>query len=286
MPANAIELVAVDLDGTLLRSDATVDPEGAAALRQAHARGIRVVVITARAIASARPYCLTLGLEEPVVCLNGAVTYGTPQGPILDERPLPLAVARAIATEADARGWSLSTMIGEVTYRLRTVAPETVAPHHRLVDTNLAGIVAPPWRMYAYESTDSAALRIYCETTLAGRCRVETMTSPYGPDRATVVLAQDASKGAALQRLCARLAVAPERCLALGDDVTDMTMFAAVGLSVAMGNASAVVRAAADIVAPSHDEAGVAWALRRFVLGDSKDLGGPAPSAGPRWRRD
>jgi len=43
-------------------------------------------------------------------------------------------------------------------------------------------------------------------------------------------------------------------------------MFEVAGVSVAMGNAPADVQARADAVAPSNAEAGVAWAIRRFVL--------------------
>ncbi len=52
--------------------------------------------------------------------------------------------------------------------------------------------------------------------------------------------------------------------MAVGDAAPDIAMFA-LGLGVAMGNAPDDVKAEADAVAPSNAEAGVAWAIRRFV---------------------
>jgi len=43
-------------------------------------------------------------------------------------------------------------------------------------------------------------------------------------------------------------------------------MFEIAGMAVAMGNAPEEVKAAANLVAPSNDEGGVAWVLRELVL--------------------
>jgi hydroxymethylpyrimidine pyrophosphatase-like HAD family hydrolase len=55
-----------------------------------------------------------------------------------------------------------------------------------------------------------------------------------------------------------------ENCMAFGDGSNDLTMIQAAGLGVAMANACDEVRAAADYVTTSNDEAGVAAALQRF----------------------
>lgn len=75
-----------------------------------------------------------------------------------------------------------------------------------------------------------------------------------------------ASKGAGVAWLLNRLGVDPARCMALGDGENDVEMLKLVGLGVAVGNAGAAARSAADVVVPSNDEDGVAEAIRRFVL--------------------
>ena len=55
-----------------------------------------------------------------------------------------------------------------------------------------------------------------------------------------------------------------EECMAFGDGENDISMLRYVGLGVAMGNADAEVKAAADYVTTSTDDSGIARALRRF----------------------
>ena len=48
LPLESIGLIAIDLDGTLLRSDDTLGTETAAAIAEALAQGVKVVICTAR----------------------------------------------------------------------------------------------------------------------------------------------------------------------------------------------------------------------------------------------
>jgi hydroxymethylpyrimidine pyrophosphatase-like HAD family hydrolase len=75
------------------------------------------------------------------------------------------------------------------------------------------------------------------------------------------------SKGAALATLAARLGIAREQVIAIGDHENDLPMIEWAGLGLAMGNAIPAARAAADAVIPPVDEAGVAWAINRYILG-------------------
>ena len=52
----------------------------------------------------------------------------------------------------------------------------------------------------------------------------------------------------------------------LGDQNNDLPMFARAGYSVAMGQASHAVRAAADAVSATNDDDGVADAIDRFLM--------------------
>jgi hydroxymethylpyrimidine pyrophosphatase-like HAD family hydrolase len=54
---------------------------------------------------------------------------------------------------------------------------------------------------------------------------------------------------------------------AIGDQMIDIPMLRLAGFSAAMGNARAEVRAAADLVAPSNDEDGVAWFIEQILQG-------------------
>ena len=77
-----------------------------------------------------------------------------------------------------------------------------------------------------------------------------------------------ADKGRALRLVCEQLGVPLEEAMAVGDAAPDVAMFDVAKVGVAMGNAPEDVQAQADAVAPSNLEGGVAWAIRRFVLGE------------------
>jgi hypothetical protein len=88
----------------------------------------------------------------------------------------------------------------------------------------------------------------------------------YNADELTV-FSPSASKGQALLRLAERLGIPREQIFAIGDGLNDISLLRAAGMSVAMGNASAEVRAAARHVTSAHDADGAAEAIERHVLG-------------------
>jgi len=74
-------------------------------------------------------------------------------------------------------------------------------------------------------------------------------------------------KGEGVRHLLALLGVDPARVLAIGDNENDVPVLRLVGMPVAMGNATASVKALAQWIAPSIDDEGAALAMRRFILG-------------------
>src|SRR5690606_22938928 len=85
------------------------------------------------------------------------------------------------------------------------------------------------------------------------------------------VTAPGISKGQALASLAARLGIAADEVIAIGDEENDISMLTWAGLGLAMGNANEAVKEVADAVIPSIDEAGVAWAIERYVLEDQQN---------------
>jgi len=80
------------------------------------------------------------------------------------------------------------------------------------------------------------------------------------------IFAPGVNKGSGAARLAEHLGVSLDSVLALGDAENDVEMLTFVGAGVAMGNANAKAKGAADVVVGTSDDDGVAEALRRFVL--------------------
>ena len=69
------------------------------------------------------------------------------------------------------------------------------------------------------------------------------------------------TKAAALERWCTELAIVASEVWAFGDMPNDLPMLAWAGTAYAMADAHPTVTAAADHVAPGHDDDGVARVL-------------------------
>ena len=80
------------------------------------------------------------------------------------------------------------------------------------------------------------------------------------------VNAQGADKGSALRALAERLGIPREKVMALGDNGNDVTMLQYAGVSVAMGDGSPEAKAAARFLTASHDQNGLAQAVRQYAL--------------------
>ncbi len=262
------QLVAVDLDGTLLTGERTLAPGGVRSLRQAIRQGVYVVLSTTRNPGSTQPFCREIGTNAPMICTNGAQVWGSPEGPAWVCHTIPQEVALAIAQLADAHGWELSTTVGAVTYwRQRPGQPlGPYRPRITVVERNIDAIVGDPVRILVWLPEAVEAVRTLCEARFADRCYTTTYHHPDGTVESLSISAPQADKGTALRLVLERLGIEPEHAAAIGDNANDVPMFRVAGTSIAMGNALPAIKAQADAVAPGHNDEGVAWAVQRFVL--------------------
>ena len=86
-------LVAVDLDGSV-QPNGTLHQADAAALRAAHAAGVKVVLVSALPPQLMHRYWAQLGLGAPITALNGALVYDFPSHKPVAGQPLELEDAR------------------------------------------------------------------------------------------------------------------------------------------------------------------------------------------------
>ena len=96
-------IVAVDLDGTLLRSDLSISDRTVEALHRIRAKGSVPVISTGRSYEAVAAIQKRLNLDTPVICYNGAMTCNGRDGRVLHELRLPHDIARAVLAEARKR---------------------------------------------------------------------------------------------------------------------------------------------------------------------------------------
>lgn len=268
MKTTDIRLIALDLDGTLLGPDNSISPRARAALAAARERGVHVVLATGRMHRSARPIALDLGLAgAPLISYNGACIRPVPDGPALYERPLPVALARAIAAYAEEKGYYIQAYVDEElcvpelnaaarAYMARAGVPARVVGP-------IGGWLTRPSTKLLIVAEPEAIRSVQAELAarFAGQVDVYHSAESY-----VEVVAAGVSKAAALAAACARLGLGPGQVLAAGDSGNDVPMLAWAGTGVAMPTAAPAVRAAADYVPAAPYGDGVAEAIERFVL--------------------
>ncbi len=278
------QLLALDVDGTILDSDGQVSPRLRRAVRRAREEGTLVVLATGRRYAKARPVHRDLGLDTPLLVQNGALVVSADGSTILHHRHLARRVAVRLIRLGRQAGVVLflyhnafegdritfegdpSRLLDATFYRPDDGAFQPVDDLERDLDRD-------PLRLVAF-ADEAAAMRFVKllgaePATSRRRHRMILWPRAIGDTWVVELYHPKVSKGDGLAALARGLAIPRSRILAVGDHINDVEMVAYAGLGVAMGNASEEVKAVADHVAASNDEDGLAEVIETFVLGQS-----------------
>ena len=252
-----ISLLALDLDGTLFRSDLTISERTLSALDACKALGVRLAIVTARPYASVKMRVdARLHRGVPWVCGNGGSVYLDNR--LLHRNELPAETAKAVLStlESAPHPYIVSIEMAGRLYMNRQLemegTPHEVADLVSVVDGPVAKILVT---MNPYLG---APVRL---PDLPGGCAVRLSDG----GRAAHILSPTASKEAALSTLLDTLNLTFDNVMAFGDDTTDIGMIQRSGVGVAMGNGVPELRAIADRVAPTNDEDGVAIVLEELI---------------------
>lgn len=266
------DLLAVDLDGTLLDSQHGLPPENRAALHRAHEAGLRIVLCTGRAFTETRPVLAQIGLDlDATVTVFGALVTDVASGRTLDRTAIPLDVAHEATawfqaqgfpvlwlTDADEAGNDGFVLAGPRRHPAVDCWIERSPCEVQDVE-RLPPDCAAPVRLSIIEEgdvLDEVAERL--RAAFDGRLTHNVLRAP--PYRLSLIeaFAPMVNKWYGIEKLCRRWGLDSRRTVAVGDDVNDLDMIRRAGLGVAMGNAGPVVQAAAKRVIESNDACGVA----------------------------
>ena len=256
--------VALDVDGTIMHEDETIDGAVADAVGAAVERGHIVTLATGRSWATTAPVLEHLGLEpEYVVCANGAITMrrdtSAPGGYVREhvETFDPTAVLERIRTFLPLGKFMVELPDG---FRLYTTG---------MVEWNLDNAREVEFA----DLLDHRATRVVVTSLEHGLDEFFAIVDQMGLHHVSYAIGWTAwldiapdgvNKATALERVRGWLDLPADRVIAVGDGRNDLEMFSwagAAGRSVAMGQAPDEVRAAADEVTGSIDDAGLAAVL-------------------------
>lgn len=252
-------LVALDLDGTLLTNDHTISAETMTALDRVRQLGVKIVIATGKTRRSADVVWQQLGFQGAGVYSQGLIVYDETDK-VIYRRKLPTKVVAELEEWARETQFTLIAYSGnrllshqpsEYSERLQNYHEPTVEMVESLAkhEINKIIICAPVPHLEANLPTLSQRWPRHVSLIRAGIADFVEMVPITS------------SKGDGLRRLLARLGLTWLDVLAMGNAENDIEMLLWAGCGVAVDNAPDIVKAAANFVAPSNDDDGVAVAL-------------------------
>jgi Cof subfamily protein (haloacid dehalogenase superfamily) len=255
------ELLALDLDGTVLKSDRTISPILMAKIRSLSER-VPVMIVTGRHHTAARPYYQQLGLTTPIICCNGAYIYDYQNEQLLQHNALPKEVAKqfiSLTEEHDVTAvmYVTNAMLHSIHRPLLYVEalsewancfPEDDRPQIHKIDDFYQEIEdhSHIWK-FVLEGKDVERFadlpfvkqHFNGEYSWAGRIDFAGIGN---------------SKGAALSKYLERKGIPAERVVAVGDHHNDVSMLTWAGMGVAMLNADESIKQQANVVTAATND--------------------------------
>jgi len=271
-----------DLDGTLLRPDASLSPETRDVILDLLDRQVLFTVASARSVVSIRECLGDLPIALPIIGFNGGTVNEWSTGQVMRSATLSAEVARTIVSAA--QGVGLSPMVSTTGSRdwLRYTTSVNAGMDAFIAERE----AARDGRLKKVADLDEALSDpVLCTTLIGDAATLEVLAedlsqrigdaaspqlyeNPYGPHWSWLTYnGPDANKARGIDALLDVVGLEPSRTrvVVFGDAHNDVEMFARADHAVATQNAMPSVRALAhEVIGSNADDAVARW-LREHV---------------------
>ncbi len=271
-----IRLIGIDVDGTLLDRKGRLPDENVEAIHHAVEAGVHVALVTGRSYPWARPVAERLPDSVTLIVSNGAVERAR-DGTTLARRMLSRTVAGdVLAATRSSRHAAALIFDRDSTGQIVTESMDWQHPGRSAYFARNQQLIA---RVAALEDALTedpiqvmfnggvAEMRLLVRDLQRAEHVALAVAEYEERDFSLVdVTTVEATKGKALAWRAAALGLARHETMAVGDNLNDIDMLQTVGLPVVMGNAVDALRTRGWATTGDQDDAGLAQAIRRFVL--------------------
>lgn len=271
-----LRLLALDLDGTALRSDGTLSDYNRQVLKKAHAAGMHIVAASGRAYGSLPEEVLALPCVEYAITSNGAAVCESRPGKRLQAHCLKKEAVRELLRIAGKNGVMVEGFVDGIPYSQRDYVEDPmrfgasaysvdyVKRTRRPVEDIFAFLTEHEGELDSFDLiTGDMELKEKLREKIIREVSDIYLTSSV----ATLLEISDvhAGKASGLQFLTEYLGIGQEETAAFGNAENDADMMRWAGTGVAVANAPEDVRMAADEVTESNDEDGVGRWIMRYL---------------------
>ncbi|MBY7144316.1 HAD family phosphatase [Virgibacillus sp. NKC19-3] len=281
-------LIAIDLDGTLLSDEGFINDQNRKAIHEAQRQEHIIVISSGRSLHDSKQILTNAGLNCPIITGNGAVASHS--GEIIQNLYLSANVVLEMIDVIEKSGLYYEIYTNKGVFiegdRRDFLTREINRMKERITDfewEKANGIVEKQYQQHGityvpnYREIDYTALDVYKLFVLSFDVERLTQLQDHLMERNDIALTTsgrqkleignpEASKGNALKFIANYFGVPMKDTVAIGDNRNDLSMFYEAGTSIAMENAEEVVKKQADHVTKHHNQDGVAFGLRKWVL--------------------
>lgn len=267
------KVLALDFDGTVLRTDRTVSDRTLNAIKKFKDAGGKAFLCTGRIFPSIRPEAEKAGLTGEVYCYQGAALYDVSSGVRKNHIPVPNKYIGDICAYFEEKGIYFQTYLDDVVFceKFQQEGDEYFANYTGKGARFATGV---PLSKYFEKHPEARPSKFLAITTpqkvdemlielrekFDGMLKVVCSNPTY-----LEIVAWRAGKENAIVNYCKANGFDLSEVVAFGDSVNDIEMLQTAGLGVAVGNAREELKAVADYITLSNDEDGVAIVIEKIV---------------------
>lgn len=265
------KLIALDMDGTLLTSDKKISENTKNALKEAEAKGVKVVLASGRPLSGITRYLAELDLlksDDYALSFNGGIVVNNKTEEIVTSTLLKgsdLKKIYEISKELDINIHAFSLKEGLITPKMSQYTKYecdmngidfTIKDFNEIKDEE---DIVKVMMIDPQEKLDEAIKKL--PKYLYDKYSV-FKSAPYFLEFTN----KEVDKGKGLKKLGEYLGIKQEEMIACGDAGNDISMIKYAGLGVAMKNATDDVKEVSDYITLSNDEDGIAHIVNKFIL--------------------
>ncbi|AIM17405.1 MULTISPECIES: Cof-type HAD-IIB family hydrolase [Neobacillus] len=262
-------LIALDLDGTLLKDDKTISAKTKNILKKAREQGHIVMIATGRPFRSSEMYYRELELNTPIVNFNGAFTHHPldPNWGFFHE-PLDIKVAKDIVETC--RNFHFHNIIAEVMddvyfhYHDQKLIEIFSLGNPNITTGDLVDYLkdSPTSMLIHTEEDELKKIRDHLSEVHAEVIDHRSWAAPW---HVIEIIKSGLNKAVGLKKAADYYGIPAERVIAFGDEDNDLEMIEYAGHGIAMGNAIDQVKNIANDVTLTNEQDGVALYLKDLL---------------------
>lgn len=266
------KLIALDMDGTLLREDNTISSKTKTALKAANSLGIKIVLTSGRPIQGIINYLNELeltGEDDYVIGLNGALIYNSSDYSIISSnktlkgKDLKYIYNKVKELNAYFHAFTRTEDLVNMKSKFSENEEKRINLEVKAVD-------------FLSEIKDNdEVLKVVLEeekdvldkiTFQIPKELFEEYSIIRSVDFMIEFMKKGCNKATGIEKLAQHLGIKKEEIIAIGDANNDKEMIEFAGLGVAMGNADDEIKKMANFITKSNEKDGVAYVIDKFIL--------------------